>query len=822
MHYMYNKIWMAVMALCISFPLLAQSSADIELAKQIARQRGYSEEQIEQMLKQQTGTASKGANIRNEAISIDRNAAVQQQNMNGAFNNRLKGKSDTGYYPGFEMNGEQQVGKEDPEKIFGHDIFKNPNLDFVPNYNIPTPDSYKLSAGDEIIIDIWGNVITNITATVTPEGAVNIPELGPVYIAGQTVSQAEKSLKEYLSKIYSGIADPVPNTFVKLSLGKIRSITANVVGDVEIPGSYTLPSLSTMASALYLAGGPNEIGTVREIKLYRNNKLLSTFDVYDFITKGTFDTNLRLEDNDVIIVGPYSGIVTIAGGVKRPMRYEVKNGETLDKVLAYAGGFADKAFTNHVLVERVYSSGEKNGATSHAFDVPKDQFGSFKIEGGDIITVQTNPDRFANKVKIGGAVWRPGSYSIRTDAGDPQGVSTLKQLITAAGGIREDAYLPRGYILRFGENRGKEQVSFSLQDVILGQDNIELFPDDSVHIFSVDSLTPRQTVKIYGEVNTPSESMGKDNKVIEYDYRKGMTLGDLILKANGVTDAATLGRIEIARRINNVTEGVRKTDTVALILHYNLLARPQDADVELKPYDMVFVRKSVSYNPQQAISIEGEVNYPGTYVIEKNTVRLSDVVAKAQGVNRDAYVKGAKLTRKLTKEEFERLKTAMQIARREVADTTYLDSLAIGEHYTIAIDMERAIAEPGSYADVVLRAGDIITIPKFNNTVKISGAVLYPNTISYNPRYTWKDYVSNAGGLVQRAMKRKMYMVHMNGSVATKGSRGFVVQPGTEIVIPMKDKRLNNGQSLAAIMGVASSTASLAAMVVTIINQVNK
>lgn len=815
MRYMYKKIWVAVMALCVSLPLLAQSSSDIELAKQIARQRGYSEEQIEQMLKQQNITAPKSGNVRNETINIDRNAAVQQQNLNGTFNNRLQGRNDTG----FEMSGEQQVGKEDKEKIFGHDIFKNPNLDFVPNYNIPTPDNYKLSAGDEIIIDIWGNVITNITATITPEGAVNIPELGPVYIAGQTVSKAEKSLKEYLSKIYSGIADPVPNTFVKLSLGKIRSITANVVGDVEIPGSYTLPSLSTMASALYLAGGPNEIGTVREVRLYRNNKLLSTFDVYEFITKGTYDTNLRLEDNDVIIVGPYAGIVTIAGGVKRPMKYEVKSGETLDKVLAYAGGFTDKAYNNQVLVERVYSSGEKNGATSQAFDIPRDQFGSFKIEGGDIITVQTNPDRFANKVKIGGAVWRPGNYSIRNDAGDPQGVSTLRQLITAAGGVREDAYLPRGYILRFGENRGKEQVSFSLQDVILGQDNIELLPDDSVHIFSVDSLTPMQTVKIFGEVNTPSESIGKDKKAVEYGYRKGMTLGDLILKANGVTDAATLGRIEIARRINNATEGVRKTDTVALILHYNLLARPQDADVELQPFDMVFVRKSVSYNPQQAISIEGEVNYPGAYVIEKNTVRLSDVVAKAQGVNRDAYVKGAKLTRKLTKEEFERLKTAMQIARREVADTTYLDSLAIGEHYTIAIDMEQAIARPGSYADVVLRAGDIITIPKFNNTVKISGAVLYPNTISYNPRYTWKDYVSNAGGLVQRAMKKKMYMVHMNGSVATRGTRGFVVQPGTEIVIPLKDKRPNNGQSLAAIMGIASSTASLAAMVVTIINQ---
>lgn len=800
---MYNKIRITVMALCISFPLLAQSSSDTELAGQLARQRGYSGEQIEQMLKQQNGNTSENGRVRYEVKHIDRNPSLQMQNQRGIQSNRP---------PYRESN---TTGNP----IFGHDIFRNPDLDFIPNYNIPTPDNYKLSAGDEIIIDIWGNVITNITAAISPEGAVNIPDLGPVYLAGYTVIQAEKTLREYLSKIYSGIAAPVPDTFVKLSLGRIRSITANVVGDIEIPGSYTLPSLSTMASALYMAGGPSKIGTVRDIKLYRNNKLISRFDVYDFIIYGLYDANLRLEDNDVIIVEPYSGIATIAGGVKRPMRYEIKSGETLGKLLKYAGGFTDNAYSRRVHVERVYAPDRKSGATSRSFDVSGEEFDSFEIADGDLVTVQTNSGRFANKVQIDGAVWRPGSYSIRNEAGDLQGVSTLRQLITAAGGVREDAYLPRGYILRFGKDRAKEQVSFSLQDVILGKDTIALFPDDFVHIFSVESLTPKQTVRILGEVNIPSGSMGKDKKTVEYGYRKGMTLGDLILRANGVTDAATLGRIEIARRITDDSERLRKTDTVALILHYNLLARPQDTDVELKPFDMVFVRKSVSYNRQEAITIEGEVNYPGTYVIEKNTVRLSDVVAKAKGVNPDAYVKGSRLTRKLTKAELERLKTAMQIARREVTDTAYLDSLAIGESYTIAIDMEQAIARPGSYADVVLRAGDVITIPKFNNTVKISGAVLYPNTISYNPGYSWKEYVSNAGGLLQRALKRKIYMVHMNGSVAAIGSKEFVVQPGTEIIIPLKDKRPDTGQSLAAIMGVASGTASLAAMVAMISNQ---
>lgn len=757
---MYSKIWIVVMMLCVSFPLSAQSSSGMELARQLVRQRGYSQEQIEQMLKQQNGNP-----------------------------------------------------------IFGHDIFRNPNLDFIFNYNIPTPDNYKLSAGDEIIIDIWGNVITNITAAISPEGAVNIPDLGPVYLAGYTVIQAEKTLREYLSKIYSGIAAPIPDTFVKLSLGRIRSITVNVAGDIEIPGSYTLPSLSTMASVLYMAGGPSEIGTVRDIKLHRNNKLISRFDVYDFIIYGHYDANLRLEDNDVIIVEPYSGIVTLTGGVKRPMKYEVKYGETLGKLIKYAGGFTDNAYSNRVHVERVYAPDHKSGAASRSFDVSGEEFDSFEIADGDFITVQTNAGRFANRVQIDGAVWRPGSYSLRNGTGDLQGISTLRQLIAAAGGVREDAYLPRGYILRFGKNRMKEQVSFSLQDVILGKDTIALFPDDFIHIFSIESLTPKQTVQILGEVNIPSGSMGKDKKKVEYGYRKGMTLGDLILRANGVTDAAALDRIEIARRITDDSGRFCKTDTVALILHYNLFARPQDTDVELKPFDMVFVRKSASYIRQETIAIEGELNYPGVYVIEKNTVRLSDVVAKAKGVTPDAYVKGARLTRKLTKAEFERLKDAMQIAQREITDATYLDSMVIGESYTIAIDMEQAIARPGSYADVVLRTGDVITIPKLNNTVKISGAVLYPNTISYNPGYSWKEYVSNAGGLLPRAFKRKIYMVHMNGSVAAMGSKGFFVQPGTEIIIPFKDKRPNTGQSLAAILGMASSTASLAAMAVIISNQ---
>lgn len=804
-----------VLSIFITISAIAQSAADIEMAKKLAKQQGYSEEQIEQLLNQKSGTGQSKVAV--QPPVIDRNASANKKTYTDQYDQlgvAVPKQSDT-------LN--KDNNKKEPElKVFGRDIFKNRNLNFIPSYNIPTPDNYKLSAGDEVVIDIWGNVITNITTTISPEGAITIPDLGPVYIAGQTVAKAEKSLKEYMSKIYSGISEPTPNTFVKLALGKIRSITVNVVGDVTTPGTYTLPSLSTIASAMYLAGGPNDIGSVREIKLYRNNKLVSTFDVYEFVSQGVVDTNIRLEDNDVISVGPYSGIVTIAGGVKRPMKYEVKEGETLDKILMYAGGFTDVAYSQKVHIDRVYASGESKGATAHSFDVSVEQFPAFKAANGDIIKISENDSRFKNRVKIAGAVWRPGSYAINQDGIQTNSnISTLRQLIEAAGGVKEDTFLQRGYIVRFGENRSKEQLSFSLQDVILGTNDIQLLPDDSVQVFSIDSITPKKIVSIYGEVNKPS---GKDTNGVEteYEYRKGMTIGDLILKANGVTDAATLGRVEIARRITKEDGSViniHKNDTVALILHYNLLTKPSDADAKLEPFDIVFVRKSALYKVQQAISVTGEVNYPGTYVIEKNTVRLSDIISKARGFNNDAYIKGAKLIRTLTDEEKARMSTALQLAKKQTNDTTALDKYIVGEDYSIAIDLEEAMNHPGSYADIVLRENDIISVPKLNNTVKISGAVLYPNTVAYNPKYKWRDYLSNAGGVLQNGKESKVYMVHMNGSVATKSSKNFKVQPGTEIVIPVRGKRPGEGQSLAAIMGVASSTASLAAMVVTIMNQ---
>ena len=772
-----RKFFLALASVLASAAVYAQSATEIQMAKQLAKQQGYSDAQIEAMM----GQYNKGGNTPTEAVqAIDRNAAAREQIQMAA-----PSKKNTGV-----------------ETIYGHNLFKNKSLNFVPSYNIPTPANYKLSAGDELVIDIWGDAISNITSTISPDGSINIPNLGPVYVAGQTVEKAEKSLKSYLSKIYSGIAQDEPTTFVKLALGKTKTVTVSVVGDVEKPGSYTLPALSTIASAMYLAEGPNDLGTIRAINLYRNGKLVSSFDVYEFIAKGTFNSNVKLEDNDVISVAPYAGIVTVNGGVKRPMKYEVKPGETLDKVLAFAGGFSDAAFADKVHVDRKVT-GAQSGAVGESFDVTAEKYNAFEVKDGDVITVNVNANLFKNRVEITGAVWHPGTYAITPET------TTLKQLIMAAGGLMDDAHTDKGFIVRYGENRQKEQVSFNLKNVILGSENITLAPDDSVQIFSSTELQPKLTVKIYGEVNNPANNT--------FDYRGGMTIGDLILMAGGLNEAATLSKVEVARRMPK-TGAENNSDVVAEVLSYNLLKNPADADVKLQPFDIVFVRKDVAYKPQQAVTVQGEVNYPGTYVVEKSTVRLSDIISRASGFSNEAYVRGAKLTRTLTKEEFDRLKVAMDIAKKEVEDSTALEEMTIGESYTVAIDMEKAMANPGSVADVILRAGDVISVPAYNSTVKISGAVLYPNTVAFDPKKNWNYYISNAGGVSKDGLKRKVYMVHMNGSVATKGDANFKVQPGTEIIVPAKNRQ-DGGQNLASIMGIATSTASLAAMVTTIINQ---
>lgn len=774
----------------------AQTQAEMEMIRQMAKQKGYSDAQIEEMMSKYTGGGSSASSMLDTTSVVDRNQM-----------NPLLIRPETQNQMQLLMMQMQQDSQEKANEIFGHSVFKSSAPNFLPSYNIPTPENYRLSAGDEVIIDVWGAVVTNIRATLSPEGSIAIPNLGPVYLNGQTVAQAEKSVKSYLSRIYSGIESDTPDTFVKLSLGKMRSVTVNVIGEVAVPGLYTMPALTTVSSAIYMAGGLTPIGTVRDIKIFRNGREIATFDLYKYMFSGSTEGDIRLEDNDLISVSSYGKVVWAAGAVKRPMRYEIIENENIGDLLKYSGGFAGNAYPNEVYVERVKYQDNGTGATSMMYTVSNDRFGSFFLEDGDSLSVRETDLRFANRVNIGGAVWRPGDYSLQ------ENITTLDELIAAAGGLKEEAYLQRGYIVRYDSTRSRAQLSFSLQNVILGGDKIMLQPDDSVRIFFKDSLMQKRTVTVDGEVNKPGE----------FEYRYGMTLGDAVLMAGGLTDAATLERVEVARRIAGGKENLDLKDTIAIILHYNLLSKPEDAETVLSPFDMVYIRRSAVYKPQQVITIEGQVNYPGSYAMEKNVVRLSDVVSKANGFNMDAYPQGATLTRVLTQEEMERLIIAKNIAKNQMQDSTastFLDSMLVEDRYNIAINLDLAVQNPGSDYDVVLRDGDIITVPKYNNTVRISGAVLYPNTVTYKPGANYKYYVSGGGGFSKEAIKRDTYMIHANGNVAIKGSPLFKVQPGTEIVVPEKsqDDRLLRTQRVSTIMGIATSTASLAAMVTSILN----
>lgn len=774
----------------------AQTQAEMEMIRQMAKQRGYSDAQIEEMMSKYTGGGSSASSMLDTTSVVDRNQM-----------NPLLIRPETQNQMQLLMMQMQQDSLEKANEIFGHSVFKSSAPNFLPSYNIPTPENYRLSAGDEVIIDVWGAVVTNIRATLSPEGSIAIPNLGPVYLNGQTVAQAEKSVKSYLSRIYSGIESDTPDTFVKLSLGKMRSVTVNVIGEVAVPGLYTMPALTTVSSAIYMAGGLTPIGTVRDIKIFRNGREIATFDLYKYMFSGSTEGDIRLEDNDLISVSSYGKVVWAAGAVKRPMRYEIIENENIGDLLKYSGGFAGNAYPNEVYVERVKYQDNGTGATSMMYTVSNDRFGSFFLEDGDSLSVRETDLRFANRVNIGGAVWRPGDYSLQ------ENITTLDELIAAAGGLKEEAYLQRGYIVRYDSTRSRAQLSFSLQNVILGGDKIMLQPDDSVRIFFKDSLMQKRTVTVDGEVNKPGE----------FEYRYGMTLGDAVLMAGGLTDAATLERVEVARRIAGGKENLDLKDTIAIILHYNLLSKPEDAETVLSPFDMVYIRRSAVYKPQQVITIEGQVNYPGSYAMEKNVVRLSDVVSKANGFNMDAYPQGATLTRVLTQEEMERLIIAKNIAKNQMQDSTastFLDSMLVEDRYNIAINLDLAVQNPGSDYDVVLRDGDIIKVPKYNNTVRISGAVLYPNTVTYKPGANYKYYVSGGGGFSKEAIKRDTYMIHANGNVAIKGSPLFKVQPGTEIVVPEKsqDDRLLRTQRVSTIMGIATSTASLAAMVTSILN----
>ena len=679
------------------------------------------------------------------------------------------------------------------EQVFGRNIFNSNNLTFEPSNNLPTPANYRLGAGDEVIIDIWGANQVTIQETISPDGNISIDRLGLIYLSGKTVNQATSYLKKELNKIYAGLDDEDPSSLIKVSLGNTRTIQVNVMGEVYQPGTYALSAFSTVFHALYSAGGVSDIGSLRNVQVARNGKKIAEVDVYDFIMHGKTKDDIKLQEGDVIIVPPYEALVKIEGNVKRPMKYEMKNDETVATLLKYAGNFSSDAYTRSIKIIR------QNGKEYQVFTVDDIDYSVFKIKDGDILTAEAILNRFENKLEIKGAVYRPGIYQYGGS------LNTVKQLIEKADGVMADAFLGRAVLQRQREDLTREIIQVDLKAILGGtKPDISLQRNDVLYIPSIHDLQDLGNIEVFGEVARPGK----------YIYADNMTLEDLIIQAGGLLESASTVKVDVSRRIKN-NKSTESVSTIGQMFSFALkdgFIIDGEAGFVLEPYDQVYVRRSPGYQEQVNVSVEGEILYEGTYALTNKSERLSDLVLKAGKVTPYAYVRGAKLMRKANEEEIERMRDVVEMMQREMGGAN-MDSLKLEDiktEYSVGIDLEAAINNPGGDADIVLREGDKLIIPEMVNTVKINGAVMMPNTVAYNKKMSVKDYISQAGGYSNGARKTKAFIIYMNGQVAeVKRSNKSVVEPGCEIIVPVKDKTKAEKWNIQTILGIASSLGSL-------------
>nr|WP_195668017.1 SLBB domain-containing protein [Bacteroides intestinalis] len=688
---------------------------------------------------------------------------------------------------------------DNASQIFGHDVFTNRNLTFEPSINLATPVDYRLGPGDEVIIDVWGASENTIRQSISPEGTIQVSGLGPVQLSGMTVKDANAYLQREFSKIYSGISGSEPTSQIKLTLGDIRTIQINIMGEVAVPGTYTLSSFSSVFHALYRAGGVNKIGSLRSIKVVRNGKTIADLDVYDYLMKGKMKDDIRLQEGDVIIVNPYESLVRIAGKVKRPMFYEMKPTETVATILNYAGGFTGDAYKKAVRIIR------KSGREHQVYNVDEMDYSVFCLDDGDSISVDAVLKRFENRVEIRGAVYRSGLYELSGT------VNTVKQLIKKAEGLRGDAFLNRALLDRENEDLSHEVIAVDLGGLLKGTvADIPLQKNDILYIPSIHDLKEEETISIHGEVANPGTFL----------FSKNMTIEDLLVQSGGLLEAAATTKVDITRRIKD-PKSTSFSSVLGKTYSFDIkdgLVVGGEGDFHLEPFDEVYVRKSPAYRKQQNVVVAGEVLFGGNYALVKKNERLSDLISKAGGITPDAYVKGARLIRKMTEEEQRRQADAVRMARMgEGKDSISVEKLNISDTYTVGINLEKAISNPGSDFDLVLREGDVLFIPEYINTVKISGAVMYPNTVLYKRGESLRYYINQAGGYGNLAKKKKAYVVYMNGTVSRLKSRDKkAIEPGCEIIVPSKEEKKR--MSTAEILGMGSTTASIAAMIATMVN----
>lgn len=676
-------------------------------------------------------------------------------------------------------------------RVFGRDIFNNTELTFEPAMNIATPQNYVVGPGDNVKVDIYGASQKSEVYTVSPDGDITIEGYGPINIGGLSISQANARLRSTLGSRYS-------SSNIKLSLGQTRTITVNVMGEVKAPGTFTLSAFATVFHALYMAGGISEIGTLRNIKVYRNGKLITVVDVYDYILNGKLKGNVRLADNDVIVVGPYDSMVNITGKVKRPMYYEMKKNESASSLLKYAGGFESDAYTKNIRVVR------KNGVKRSVFIVNEFDMSSFNIADGDEVSVDSILDRYENMVEVKGAVFRPGMYQLGGE------ITTVRSLLEQCDGVTEDAFTAHGVMHRMNPNRTLKVISVDVESILNGTSpDIALQNEDILFIPTKTENMTERTITIHGEVQYPGVYIYADNETLE----------DFVLQAGGLKETASTVKVDVARRIYNdkatTTDSlIAKTYSFALKEGFVIDGEP---GFELQPFDEVYVRRSPGYTIQQNVEVVGEVNFPGFYTLSKRETRLSDIVKMAGGPNNTAYIKGARLERAITQEERIRMQQVLKMAQSKSDDSDSINTklLDLGEKYYVGIQLDKALANPGSDYDLVLRENDRIIVPQYTNTVKISGEVLFPNTVAYKKGENAKYYINKAGGFGQRAKKSHTYIVHMNGTVNQMG-KGDKPTPGSEVIVPTKPK--TDAAQLSQWLAIGTSTASIATMIATIAN----
>ncbi len=791
--------------LMFSIGVLAQSMSDTQVVEYVktATEAGKSQKQI------MTELAARGV-TRAQAERIKKRYEEQQaseQTMGAVAKNRQRYSEDATANVSegnmdliaAEMGDPTEQSTEVAARlVFGRNIFNSRNLTFAPSQNLPTPVNYKLAAGDEIIVDIWGSNQMTYREYISPEGSINIPNLGPIYLNGMSISEAEKYLKKELNKIHAGIDGENPTSEMKLTLGQVRTIQVNIMGEVTMPGTYNISSFSNIFHALYRAGGIGKLGSLRNIYLMRNGKKIANVDVYDFILKGKAMDTTRLQEGDVIIVPPYEMLVDIQGNVKRPMFYEMKNGETVKTLIEYAGNFTGDAYTKNIRITR------QNGREYQIYTVDDIDYSVFKLMDGDVLNISAMLDRFANRLEIKGAVYRPGIYQFSGQ------LNTVKLLVEKAEGVMGDAFLGRAVLHREREDLTKEVIQVDLKNILNGtKPDIALQRNDVLYIPSIHDLQDIGTISVFGEVARPGD----------FPFAENTTLEDIIIQAGGLKESASSVRVDVSRRIKD-SKGTQVSSEIGQMYTFALkdgFVVDGELGFKLQPYDQIFVRRSPSYQTQINVTVNGEVLYAGTYALTQKTERVSSLIEKAGGVTPYAYVKGAKISRRINAEERSRMQTVLDVAKTaDKKDSINVNKLELGDIYYVGIDLEKALKNPGSDADIVLREGDQLIVPEYNNTVRISGEVMYPNTVSYVKGKSLGYYIEQAGDYGERAKKKRAYIVYMNGQVK-KASKynSNLIEPGCEIIVPTKEK---NEFKLQNILSIATTSASLATMIASIAN----